>query len=152
MVVRELADEVLVYDLPRDKAFCLNKTAAAVWRRSDGSTTPSQMSSAITQELGIPVNDGSLAAWRERMTARQVKFGDAEMFMWRAIQRGIDRPYLDLYGAPAYLAWLKQCDLTPLAVDSTRAGGKVGDMPAWRYAGERIARKLPYGIRRVLRK
>jgi 7-cyano-7-deazaguanine synthase in queuosine biosynthesis len=102
--------------------------------------------------LGIPVNDGSVAAWRERMTARQVKFGDAEIFMWRAIQRGIDRPHIDLYGAPAYLAWLKQFDVIPLAEDSTCPGGKVGNMPAWRYAGGRIARRLPYGIRRVLRK
>lgn len=36
LVVRELADEVLVYDLESHKAVCLNKTAALVWRSCDG--------------------------------------------------------------------------------------------------------------------
>ena len=31
LIVREIPGEVLVYDLVRDKALCLNQTAAAVW-------------------------------------------------------------------------------------------------------------------------
>ncbi|MCA1593965.1 MAG: PqqD family protein [Acidobacteria bacterium] len=36
LVVRELPDEVLVYDLERHRAVCLNRTAALVWKHCDG--------------------------------------------------------------------------------------------------------------------
>jgi hypothetical protein len=36
LVVRELPDEVVVYDLERHRAHCLNRTAAAVFRGADG--------------------------------------------------------------------------------------------------------------------
>lgn len=38
LVVEELGDEVLVYDLERHRAHCLSVTAALVWRRCDGET------------------------------------------------------------------------------------------------------------------
>ncbi|HEY0004483.1 MAG TPA: hypothetical protein VGB17_06700, partial [Pyrinomonadaceae bacterium] len=43
LVVRELADELLVYDTRRDRAHCLNKTASLVWQRCDGLTSTSEM-------------------------------------------------------------------------------------------------------------
>lgn len=43
LVVRELAEEVLVYDLDTHKAVCLNSTAAAVWRLCDGRHTASDI-------------------------------------------------------------------------------------------------------------
>jgi hypothetical protein len=39
IVIKQIADEVLVYDCARDKAHCLNRSAAAVWQRCDGRTT-----------------------------------------------------------------------------------------------------------------
>lgn len=39
IVVQEMPDEVLVYDLDSDKAHCLNQSAAFVWRSCDGSNT-----------------------------------------------------------------------------------------------------------------
>jgi hypothetical protein len=39
IVIKQIADEVLVYDCARDKAHCLNPSAAAVWQRCDGRTT-----------------------------------------------------------------------------------------------------------------
>jgi hypothetical protein len=39
LIVKELADELLVYDIQRDKAHCLNLTAAAVWKQCDGRAT-----------------------------------------------------------------------------------------------------------------
>ena len=32
LIVKELPDETLVYDLANDKAHCLNHTAALVWK------------------------------------------------------------------------------------------------------------------------
>jgi hypothetical protein len=39
IVVQEMPDEVLVYDLNTNKAHCLNETAAKVWRSCDGKTS-----------------------------------------------------------------------------------------------------------------
>ena len=36
LVVQELPDEVLVYDLRKHKAHCLNQTAAFVWNHCNG--------------------------------------------------------------------------------------------------------------------
>jgi hypothetical protein len=47
VVVRELAEEVLVYDLDTHKAVCLNGAAAAVWRLCDGRRTPADIRRAL---------------------------------------------------------------------------------------------------------
>ena len=51
IVVEELADEVLVYDLNRDRAHCLNQTAANVWKLCDGKSSPSEIASRLGTEL-----------------------------------------------------------------------------------------------------
>jgi hypothetical protein len=47
IVVEHLADEVLVYDLERDRAHCLNTTAARVWELCDGRRSVTQIASAV---------------------------------------------------------------------------------------------------------
>ena len=39
LVIQEMTDEVLVYDLQTNKAHCLNETAAAIWKSCDGTNT-----------------------------------------------------------------------------------------------------------------
>ncbi len=51
LVVREVADEVLVYDLERHRAVCLNRTAALVWRACDGRADVSGLGRALRAEL-----------------------------------------------------------------------------------------------------
>lgn len=51
LVVRELPEEVLVYDLGRHAAVCLNRTAALVWKRCDGRTSVGELSRALAAEL-----------------------------------------------------------------------------------------------------
>lgn len=56
LVIRELDDETLVYDMERDEAHCLNQTAALVWRRCDGRTTALQAARTVGKELDITVD------------------------------------------------------------------------------------------------
>ena len=56
LIVDELPDEVLVYDLDRHKAHCLNSTAAMVWRRCDGKTRPAEIARRLQGELDQPFN------------------------------------------------------------------------------------------------
>ena len=58
LVVEELSDETLVYDLKRHKARCLNRTSALVWRRCDGRTTVAEMAELLEKELKIPAEEG----------------------------------------------------------------------------------------------
>jgi hypothetical protein len=56
LVVKEVSGEVLVYDLDRDKAHCLNQTAALVWKYCDGHTTVSRIAKSLEQDLQAPVD------------------------------------------------------------------------------------------------
>jgi len=51
LVIQELPDEVLVYDRERDKAHCLNQTAALVWGYCDGTTTIPTMARHLERDL-----------------------------------------------------------------------------------------------------
>lgn len=55
LIVKELADETLVYDTKSDKAHCLNPTAALVWKNCDGNRTVEQLREVIEGEAGAPV-------------------------------------------------------------------------------------------------
>lgn len=57
LIIDELPDEVLVYDLDRHKAHCLNRPAALVWRRCDGQTPPSEIGRRLESELDQPFNE-----------------------------------------------------------------------------------------------
>jgi hypothetical protein len=48
LVINDLTDEVLVYDLKRDQAHCLNHTAAAVWKLCDGQRTAAQIAAHVS--------------------------------------------------------------------------------------------------------
>ena len=57
LVVQELSGEVLVYDRERNKAHCLNSTAARVWEYCDGKTSVAQIARAIEGEINAPVDE-----------------------------------------------------------------------------------------------
>ena len=57
LVVQELSGEVLVYDRERNKAHCLNSTAALVWNHCDGKTSVAQITRAIEREIKAPVDE-----------------------------------------------------------------------------------------------
>ncbi len=55
LIIKELADEVLVYDLETDKALCLNHTAALVWKNCNGQRTVAEIRELMEKEAGSPV-------------------------------------------------------------------------------------------------
>lgn len=50
VVVQELSNETLVYDLKTNKVFCLNKTSAAIWQICNGKTSIIK----IADKLNLP--------------------------------------------------------------------------------------------------
>jgi hypothetical protein len=57
LVIQELPDEVLVYDLDRDRAHCLNPTAAFVWQRCNGKNTTAQIARTMGREFDCAVDE-----------------------------------------------------------------------------------------------
>jgi len=57
LVVQELPDEVLVYDLKNHKAHCLNETAAFVWNHCDGTKTAGEIAKLMEEEWRAPVSE-----------------------------------------------------------------------------------------------
>ena len=57
LVIQELPDEVLVYDLDSDKAHCLNQTSAFIWRQCDGHSTLAEARSKFEAQFGTAVDD-----------------------------------------------------------------------------------------------
>lgn len=57
LVVQEVGDETMVYDLLSHKAHCLNRTAAHIWKTCDGETPVASMPERIGKDLGASVDE-----------------------------------------------------------------------------------------------
>jgi hypothetical protein len=55
LIVQEVGEEILVYDLDRHRAHCLNRTAALVWKHSDGKRPVDELAAILGRELSAPV-------------------------------------------------------------------------------------------------
>jgi hypothetical protein len=56
LIVREMSDEVIVYDTEKEKAHCLNQTSAFVWKHCDGKHSIEQVTRLLARELGTNVS------------------------------------------------------------------------------------------------
>ncbi len=57
LIVEELSDEVLIYDLDRDKAHHLNRSASIVWKHCDGLATTNEIAKILSREMASPVSE-----------------------------------------------------------------------------------------------
>lgn len=57
IVVQEIDGEVLIYDLIKNKAFCLNQTSALVWQNCDGTKTIADINDTVGKQLNSQVNE-----------------------------------------------------------------------------------------------
>jgi hypothetical protein len=91
LVVQDLADETLVYDLERHKAHCLNRTAAAVWRLCDGKRDEAALARLLKEELGTAAaEDVVRLALRDLGRARLLQepvAADSRLSRRRLVQR-----------------------------------------------------------------
>ena len=57
LVIQELAEEVLIYDLEINKAICLNRTSALVWQNCDGKKNISEITGEVEKQLGYVIGE-----------------------------------------------------------------------------------------------
>lgn len=57
LVIQDMPEEVLVYDLNTNKAHCLNQTAAFVWKSCDGKNTVTDITSLFSHQTDNDINE-----------------------------------------------------------------------------------------------
>jgi Coenzyme PQQ synthesis protein D (PqqD) len=57
IVIQELEDELLVYDLAKNKALCLNETSKMVWLECDGTKSVAEISQVLSKKLKSNVSE-----------------------------------------------------------------------------------------------
>ena len=77
LVTRDLGDELLVYDLERHKAYCLNQVAMQVFRHCDGETTIPDMARGVGDALGLPVDEQAVRLGLVRLEKAHLLDGPA---------------------------------------------------------------------------
>jgi coenzyme PQQ synthesis protein D (PqqD) len=68
LVVQELADEIVIYDLHRHRSHCLNRMAALVWRRCDGCTSVAEIARWLHQTSSVPVDEEAVWLALDRLS------------------------------------------------------------------------------------
>lgn len=57
LIIKQIEEELVVYDLERDQGHTLNPTAALVFQMCDGRTTPDEMAAQMSHTLDVPYAD-----------------------------------------------------------------------------------------------
>jgi hypothetical protein len=68
----EVGEELLLYDLNRCKAHCLNSRAAFVWRQCDGRTSVSEITRALNIAYGVGLDDDVVLFALEQLERAQL--------------------------------------------------------------------------------
>jgi hypothetical protein len=72
IITRDIDGELLIYDRARDRAHCLNETAAAVWKLCDGCTTVPELTRSVSKALGVPVGDLLIQLALKQLSAKHL--------------------------------------------------------------------------------
>jgi hypothetical protein len=100
LIIEPLADDLLVYDFTHQKAHCLNRAAALVWRHCDGRTSVHTALQALA-EAGLPAEPGVVElAVQDLSKARLVESGAD----WRSVRFRSRRTVLKQLGLVAAVA------------------------------------------------
>lgn len=89
LIIEDLPGEVLVFDSERDRAHCLNQTAALVWKYCDGKTTVSQMARNLERDLNTPNVDERMVSYALEQLSRDHLLD--ESFVPAAMLSGLTR-------------------------------------------------------------
>jgi coenzyme PQQ synthesis protein D (PqqD) len=79
LVIRELNGELLVYDLERHRAHCLNPTAALVFKQCDGRTSPARMARALRETLDAPADEKWVSFALDRLAKAHLLEGESAL-------------------------------------------------------------------------
>jgi hypothetical protein len=88
LVIRELPDELLVYDTETHDAHCLNETAAFIWRQCDGKTSVPEIAQRLSAKTETDVDEELVWGALEDLWKRQLLVGESAPARERTMSRG----------------------------------------------------------------
>jgi hypothetical protein len=125
LVIRELGDELLVYDLERHKAYCLNQVAMQVFRHCDGETTIPEMALCIGGALGLSVDEQTIRLGLVRLEKAHLLDGPVAQILHSS-----RREMLRTLGRAAVVVVPLVTALTvPTSAEAANTGCKAGGTP-----------------------
>lgn len=77
IVIQELNDEVLIYDLILNEAFCLNETSGIIWQMCDGTKTVAEISQAVGKKFDTNISEGFV--WLALEQLKKEKLIDSQL-------------------------------------------------------------------------
>lgn len=76
LVIRELPEELLVYDAETHGAHCLNETAALVWKQCDGRSSVPEIAAKVSATVGTEIDDDVVWLALEDLWKRDLLVGE----------------------------------------------------------------------------
>jgi len=120
----EVADELLVYDLDRYKAHCLNSTAALVWRQCDGRTSVPEIIRALNSVYGVTLDNDVVWFALEQLERAQLILIDMTHRRRTASAKITRRELIMRAGAAAAMSVpLVSSIVTPTAIEAATCRG-----------------------------
>lgn len=124
LVIQELPDEILVYDLNTSKAYCLNETAAFVWRRCDGETGIADFADMLEKESGKAVPEDVVLLAIDQLSDKGLLEGKLESAFNGQTRRQVIKkigvaaavavPFIASIAAPTSVMAAASCACTPV--------------------------------------
>jgi len=127
LLIQELQDETLVYDLTSKKAHCLNPTAALIWRHCDGKTTVPALARLLRETLNLP-EDADIV-WKALLQLDKARLLREPVVPPGEVHRFSRRDLARKLGAAAILAPVVLSILAPTAA-AAGSGAPCGHGPS----------------------
>ena len=72
LIIHDLPEELLIYDLTRHRAHCLNRTARILWRHCDGQTPVRELAQRLAEDTGQPIDETIVWLGLEQLAEKQL--------------------------------------------------------------------------------
>lgn len=93
LLIKQVAEETMVYDLDRTRAHCLNPTAAFIWKQCDGQTTVDEIARLLQRGLADHQSSAAeanleLASARDIVSFALAELGERHLLDQNAVANG----------------------------------------------------------------
>lgn len=152
LVIQEAGDEVLVYDVERSHAHCLNRTAAFVWRSCDGQNSVSTIAGMLGREFSVKADEDLV--WlaldqlsQERLLEEEIRLGASGVSRRDAIRKiglaaAIALPVVAILGFPR-TSLAVTCAASYCGTNNASNGCNPGDYCCKNGGGQYICQATP---------
>lgn len=120
LIVQEVENEYLVYDLNTDKALCLNSVSAEIWELCDGIRSVQEVSGIIGKKMGIQIDEDYI--WLAINELEKNKLLEGKVCRPSEFENVSRRNVLFKYAVPTLILPIIASIVAPKAVSAQSSG------------------------------